>query len=104
MCNGEPVKLEVTERCVATGFYNKDKPIQPGKDHLHDGVILLQDQSSLRCCFIMKIMVIVVLSPLGLLDVTMKEKTVNSGQNDAIVQMAYFKLIFRLSLLKISLF
>ena len=41
MCYGEPVKLEVTERCVATGFYNNDKPIQPGKDHLHDGVILL---------------------------------------------------------------
>ena len=52
----------------------------------------------------MKIMVIVVLSPLGLPDVTMKEKTVNSGQNDAIVQMAYFKFIVRLSLLKILLF
>ena len=47
------------------------------------------------CCFV----------PIGITWCDYERKnTVNSGQNDAIVQMAYFKLIFRLSLLKILLF
>ena len=91
--------------CVATGFYNKDKPIQPGKDHLHDGVILLLRPEFTAmlcyyenygyCCFV----------PIGITWCDYERKNiVNSGQNDAILQMAYFKFIFRLSLLKILLF